>query len=271
MKRALKWVGAVLGVLAVCVGAIGYTAFGHNRPIVDGQELTAHVRTVKDGFVSFFLLDGGNGKVGLVDAGNDKSGAAILAELSRRGLQPSAVSAIFLTHGHGDHTGACRLFKDAAVYAMPADLEQIGDAAANVHPLKDGETIDVGDLHVEAFATPGHTPGSAVYFADGVLFFGDSAGSDKDGTMRAAVSLFSKSPETNVASLKALAARLQPLAPGNSRLDAAAEVTAIQVVVDLLQPRHGVLDEIYLAGVRRLPRGGRAVLVAAWANPTGVA
>jgi glyoxylase-like metal-dependent hydrolase (beta-lactamase superfamily II) len=60
---------------------------------------------------------------------------------------------------------------------------------------------------------PGHTPGSAVYLARGVLFFGDSAGASKDGAMMKAVRLFSKDSGRNVASLKALAARLQPRSP----------------------------------------------------------
>jgi glyoxylase-like metal-dependent hydrolase (beta-lactamase superfamily II) len=68
----------------------------------------------------------------------------------------------------------------------------------------------VGDLRVEAFATPGHTPGSAVYLARGVLFFGDSAGASKSGEVMPAVRLFTKDPAENVASLKALAARLAP-------------------------------------------------------------
>jgi glyoxylase-like metal-dependent hydrolase (beta-lactamase superfamily II) len=80
------------------------------------------------------------------------------------------------------------------------------------HPLKDGEGVNVGDLHVETFAVPGHTPGSAVYLARGALFFGDSAGASKDGAMMKAVRLFSKDSGQNVASLKALEARLRPRA-----------------------------------------------------------
>jgi glyoxylase-like metal-dependent hydrolase (beta-lactamase superfamily II) len=78
--------------------------------------------------------------------------------------------------------------------------------------LKDGDKFTVGDQPIEAFATPGHTPGSAVFLARGVLFFGDSAGASKDGEVMRAVRLFSKDSAQNVASLKALAARLAPRA-----------------------------------------------------------
>jgi glyoxylase-like metal-dependent hydrolase (beta-lactamase superfamily II) len=212
MKRVAKWVGLVLLVLVAVAGSILYSAFGNNSPIVDGQQVAPGVETVKDGFVSIFLLDVGPGTVALVDAGNDKSGKAVLATLTRRGLTPQAVSAILLTHGHPDHMAACKLFPDAQVYALDAEVSLIGDAVKVTHPLKDGEAFDVGEMHVEVFAVPGHTAGSAAYLARGVLFFGDSAGASKSGQMMKAVRFFSKDSAQNVASLKALEARLRPRA-----------------------------------------------------------
>jgi glyoxylase-like metal-dependent hydrolase (beta-lactamase superfamily II) len=207
MKRALKALGVVVAVLAVLLGVGWLYVFGSNKPIVEGT-IAPGVEEVKDGIATIFVLDAGPGKVALVDAGNDKAGKALLAALSRRNLTPASVGAIFLTHGHPDHTAACKLFPDAQVYAMAPDVALVGDATNIPHPLSDGEGTTVGDLRVEAFAVPGHTPGSAVYFAHGVLFFGDSAGADKEGRLMKAVALISKDPAQNVASLKALAARL---------------------------------------------------------------
>jgi glyoxylase-like metal-dependent hydrolase (beta-lactamase superfamily II) len=212
VKRALKWVGLVVLLVLIAAGSVWYSAFGHNSAIVDGQQVVPGVETVKDGFVSVFLLDVGPGKVALVDAGKDASGKAILGALARRGLGPGSVTAIFLTHGHGDHTAACKVFPDAHVYALQDEVALIGDAARVTHPLNDGDVSVVGDLHVETFAVRGHTPGSAVYLAHGALFFGDSAGASKDGLMMKAVRLFSKNSAQNVASLKTLEARLQPRA-----------------------------------------------------------
>lgn len=209
MLRALKWVGAVVALLVVLVGTVWYTAFGNNSPLAEGP-VSDGVEAVKDGFVNAFIVDAGPGKVVLVDAGNDKSGRALLAALARRGLTPPSVAAIFLTHGHPDHTGACKLFPQAEVYAMQDDVSLVGDAAKVTHPLHDGDVVTVGDLGVEAFSAPGHTPGSAVYLARHVLFFGDSAGASKKGEVMRAVRLFSKDPALNVASLKALATRLAP-------------------------------------------------------------
>ena len=212
MKRALKWFAAVLCALVLAAGVVFYSALAPNRPIEDGSEPAPGVRTVKNGFVSVFFLDAGAGKVGLVDAGNDKDGKAILAELQRRGLDAAAIAGIFLTHGHRDHTAACRLFPGATVYALEAEVGVVGAACKVDHPLHDGEIVTINDLRVETLAAPGHTPGSAVYLSRGVLFFGDSAGGGKDGTLMRAVRLFSKDPAQNLASLKALAARLEPRA-----------------------------------------------------------
>jgi hydroxyacylglutathione hydrolase len=211
MKRVLRWLGGVVLLLAAAAATVFYVAFGRNSAIVDGQQIAPGVSVVKDGFVGIFVLDAGPGKVALVDAGKDKEGKAILAALARRSLTPASVSAIFLTHGHGDHTAGCKLFPAAEVYAMSPDIPLIGDAATVTHPLSDGEVVQIApDLRIEAFSVPGHTAGSAVYLARGVLFFGDSAGASKDGNVMKAVSLFSKDSSQNVASLKALEARLLP-------------------------------------------------------------
>jgi hydroxyacylglutathione hydrolase len=183
-----------------------------NKPIADGQTVVPGVTVVKDGFVDVSLIDVAPGQVALIDAGNDTLAKPILEALAARKLSASSVVAIFLTHGHPDHTAGAKQFPAAKVYAMAEDVALAGDAATVTNPLKDGDVVTVGDTRVEAFATPGHTPGSAVYFAKGVLFFGDSARATKEGAMLQAVSLMSKNSGQNVASLVSLAKRLAPRA-----------------------------------------------------------
>ena len=225
MKRALKILAAVVLVLVVAVVALFASAMSGTSAISDGERLAPGVQVVKDGFVSAFILDAGEGAVALVDAGNDKKGTAILAALARRGLGPEAVKAIFLTHGHGDHTAAVPLFPHADVYALAEEEPVIEGTAKGRSPMSflmprrptgisarhllgDGDEITVGVTTVRAFAVPGHTRGSAAYLSRGVLFFGDSASARKNGELAPAVWLFSDSRDENVTSLKALAARL---------------------------------------------------------------
>src|SRR5882762_1621998 len=176
MKRALKWLGLVVLLLAVAGAFVVYSVFGNNKPTVDGQRLAPGVQAVQHRFVNMFLLDTGPGAVALIDAGLEDSGKAILAALKQGGLSRDAVKVIFLTHGHGDPTAACKLFPGADVYALADEVSLVGAAAKVTHSLKDGDLTTVGELSVETFAVPGHTPGSAVFLARGVLFFGDSAG-----------------------------------------------------------------------------------------------
>jgi glyoxylase-like metal-dependent hydrolase (beta-lactamase superfamily II) len=225
IKRTLKIAGLVLLlVIAVPVGVFA-SAFIGTSAIQDGVEEGA-ARLVKDGFVTIGVVDVGGGKLALVDAGVDAQGKAILAELARRKLGPDAVEAIFLTHGHRDHLAGCHLFPSASVYALEGDVALAEGREGSKSPvgkwmgakptgvkiaraLKDGETVTVGDEKVRVFAIPGHTAGSAAYLVSGVLFLGDSAGSDKEGKLLGAPWAFSDDKAQNHASLKALGQRLK--------------------------------------------------------------
>ena len=227
LKTTLKVGGGLLAVVALTIGAIGYSAFGGRAAIVDGAMPAPGVRIIKDGIVDLGMVDVGDGNVLLVDAGNDAAGKAIFAELSRRSLGGDAVSAIFLTHGHPDHTAGTHLFPKAAVYALTADVALAEGREGSRGPithlmspkpngthvtraLHDGETVVVGSKSVRVFALPGHTAGSAAYLVSGVLFLGDSASLKSDGTLAGAPWALSDNSAQNHAALKALADRLRP-------------------------------------------------------------
>ncbi len=230
LKRGLKIAAAVLLVLVGTPAALIASAFIGTSALVDGVELgDGTVRVVKDGFVGVGVVDLGNGKVALIDAGNDREGKAILAELARRKLGPDDVSVILLTHGHGDHLAGCHLFPSAPVYALAADVPLAEGREGSRSPLgklmgarptgvkiarglTDGETMTLGSRTLRVFAIPGHTAGSAAYLVSGTLFLGDSAGSSKEGTLLGAPWAFSDDSAQNRASLHALAERLRPQA-----------------------------------------------------------
>jgi glyoxylase-like metal-dependent hydrolase (beta-lactamase superfamily II) len=229
MKRKLKIAGIVLAVLiAIPVIAI-MSAFIGNPSVPDGLDLPGGARLVKDGYVAVYLLPIGEGAVALVDCGNDAEGKAVLAELERRKLGRDAVKAIFLTHGHPDHTKGCKVFPGAQVFSLEAERDIVEGRAKSHGPLTrmmpakdfgarvtktlaDGEVVTVGALQVTAFAIPGHTRGSAAYLASGVLYLGDSADAKTDGTMAGSKWLFSDDRAQNRASLVSLATRLAPRA-----------------------------------------------------------
>jgi glyoxylase-like metal-dependent hydrolase (beta-lactamase superfamily II) len=227
IKRILFGLVTLVVVLVGGVIIAFAVTMAGDSPMSDVQTLGDHSKQIKDGFVSVGVLDAGDGTVALVDCAQDKDAKAIVAELGRRKLTKDAVTAIFLTHGHGDHTGGCAAFPKAQIYAMVAEKDIIEgrakpkglvpgmmgahDSGVRVtHPLSDGEEVTVGNMHVTAYALPGHTAGSAAYLADGVLFFGDGASADKHGKITPAKYLFSDDQSEDIASLKSLGQKLEP-------------------------------------------------------------
>lgn len=224
MKRILK-IGALLVLgLVIGVAALLAVTFMGRRPVMDGQEV-GRVRVITDGFSSLAVISTSDRQVALVDAGEDQAGAAILAELMRRGLGPDAVAAILLTHGHPDHTGAIRQFPRAQVMALEAEVSLVEGRAGARGPLprlfpvsptgvtvtrvlRDGEVVVLGEVPIRVYAAPGHTAGSAAYFVDGVLLIGDSADVASGGRLQGSPWIFSDSQAENRASLVRLEQRL---------------------------------------------------------------
>jgi len=179
---------------------------------------------IKDGYVSACLVPLSEREVALVDAGNDPQAKAILTELSRRGLVPDDVKVILLTHGDSDHTGGIAKFPKAQVMALATEVDVVEGRSSGGVPivrsrfprrtirlsrtLQDGEVLPLGPYLVRVFAVPGHTPGSAAYAIGENLFMGDSANQSKDGRLKPAHWVFSKSVEQNRKSLVELARRL---------------------------------------------------------------
>lgn len=106
-------------------------------------------------------------------------------------LEGERLSAILLTHGHFDHTGAVNELKKRCgceVIISAEDEEMLSDNTKNAAFLigvcpspinadrlvKDGDTIKAGSLSFEVIATPGHTKGSVTYKIGDALFTGDT-------------------------------------------------------------------------------------------------
>ena len=224
MKRILIYAGLLVLVVVVAGATVIGSAFLGRQAIPDGFEING-IRIVRDGFVSVAVVPMGEGEVALVDAGNDPSGEAVRAELSRRGLMPEAVKAVLITHGHRDHISGVAAFPNAAVMALAAEVPLAeGRAGARgpvtrffparptgvkvTLPLQDGDGAMLGETMVRVFAVPGHTGGSAAYLVNGVLFLGDSADATSAGELRGAPWAFSDDAAQNRRSLVRLHQRL---------------------------------------------------------------
>jgi glyoxylase-like metal-dependent hydrolase (beta-lactamase superfamily II) len=110
----------------------------------------------------------------------------ILASVRDTGLE---IKLLVATHGHIDHIGAIGVLKREL--GVPVAIHQSDSTALQgdsrffwgryFRPpmqadrlLKEGDVIDVADLHFQVINTPGHTYGGICLYGHGILFTGDT-------------------------------------------------------------------------------------------------
>lgn len=124
-------------------------------------------------FVGCFLLETQKGLV-LIDCMNqdNRSVSIIESGIVDLGKDVHQLSAIIISHGHGDHFGRADYFQNtygANIYMSKIDYKFAKNMPTETHwkPvtflvnhfLQDGEILDFGDVKIKAVFTPGHSPG----------------------------------------------------------------------------------------------------------------
>src|SRR4051812_6344181 len=137
---------------------------------------------VGPGYVSCYLIKTSAGSI-LIDASEEPDMVQhVVDSIKKTGTDLKDIKAIFISHGHIDHSGGIDRMREltgAPVYATEEDWKLIERAAATPgrngappprapkrdHVIHDGDKFTLGDTTLDLMVTPGHTPGvmSAIF------------------------------------------------------------------------------------------------------------
>lgn len=108
------------------------------------------------------------GAAAVIDPGPVLPGHLTAIRLALEGLDPVAV---FVTHTHPDHAPAANQL--AAGLGVPSYGCGPGPGFLPDVEMRDGQSVQLGDIEVTALHTPGHTADHVCYLAERSLFSGD--------------------------------------------------------------------------------------------------
>ncbi len=148
-------------------------------------------------------IDGGKNRV-LIDSGTGMYTERLIQELSRIGASVDRITDVILTHSHIDHIGGVMyllkknphlrtyLHRDEAEVINSGDMSPTlattfgvdMPALSITDPLEEGMSLDLGDVRLDVYHTPGHSAGSVclhektlkILFTGDTMFAGGSFG-----------------------------------------------------------------------------------------------
>lgn len=148
---------------------------------VDPFRIAGRLYYVGNREVSSHLIDTGEGLI-LLDTGFPQTLYLLLESIRRLGFDPADLHTIVHSHGHYDHIGGTRAIveltgaatamgqEDAFILTERPELSWAPEYGVDFHetftldmPLRDGQTLTLGDTEIECAHTPGHTPGCMSY------------------------------------------------------------------------------------------------------------
>jgi len=213
LKRILIIVGIIVGVLVLAYAAMMLKFIYEMRDfaVMETGKVVDKIFVVKDDFSNIFVVKKGK-KYIVIDAGNNPKTTA--KQLNIFGINPSDVSAVFLTHTDSDHVGALSLFDSAKVYLSKEEARMLNGERTRFFGmtnsisrddyilLEDRQVVKFGKFKVEGILVPGHTIGMMAYLVDDKYLFTGDILSLKDGKIAPIPAFFDMDHEQAVKSME---------------------------------------------------------------------
>jgi hydroxyacylglutathione hydrolase len=122
---------------------------------------------LKDNYI-WLLKNKTSDHVAIVDPGEAKP---VLNLIESENLIPIA---LLITHHHWDHVGG--IVEITEKYDIPVYTPKIESVTGSTNPVAEGDIVSLPELDLELniLDVPGHTSGAVAYYAEGMVFSGDT-------------------------------------------------------------------------------------------------
>lgn len=164
---------------------------------------------------NIYLIDGG-GELALIDNGEAFNLVKLKKNILAAGLDFNKIKKLIITHDHVDHTANTWLLKkilDAKVFAGRGSYFFL---KPDVY-VKTGDKIKVGEVTLNVYNTPGHTPDSLCLEANmeskKLLFTGDTAIGDQPWKSKGVVGWYNTAWGSDIKKFKISIKFIKKLSP----------------------------------------------------------